>query len=62
MNTKKQVPDASKGGAAVDIRTLPHISHPDVCDYADVRNSGFGANLTGVEESDFHPIDIDCAG
>lgn len=62
MNAKKQAPDASKEGAAADIRTLPYISHPDVCDYEDVRNSGFGANLTGVEETDFDPVDIDCAG
>jgi hypothetical protein len=40
-------------------RKLPSIHHPDVCDYEDVVQSHLGANLSGVEVSDFDDIEDD---
>ena len=42
---------------ATDNESLPHISHLDVCSFEDVREMHLGADLVGVEESDFDPID-----
>lgn len=47
----------SNGASTMANQNLPHISHPDVCDFEDVKQSHLGANLNGVEESDFDPID-----
>lgn len=46
-------PAGTDGVKIMSATNLPHISHPDVCDAEDVKASHLGANLNGVEDSDF---------
>lgn len=58
-NPQEETVDMNRNPEEPKCRKLPSIHHPDVCDYEDVVQSHFGANLNGVEESDFDDIEVD---